>query len=77
MHKKCVTKGEIKFQGYKECLNNNKTIQKPQQKFRSEAHNVFNEIRLHSIALVDNDDKRIQKPDGVISYPYGAGPGRV
>ena len=32
---------------------------------------------MNKIALGDNDDNRIQTPDGVISYPYGIGSGIV
>ena len=60
-------KREIKFQVYKECL-------KSQRKFRSEAHNVFTK-KVNKIVLSANE--RMQTPDGVISYAYGAGPERV
>ena len=66
--KMCVIKREIKFQVYKECL-------KSQRKFRSEAHNVFTK-KVNKIVLSANDE-RMQTPDGVISYAYGAGPERV
>ena len=42
----------------------------------NEAHNVFTK-KVNKIALSANDDKRIQPPNGVISYPYDTGPGRV
>ena len=47
-----------------------------QQRFRCEAYNVFTE-KVNKAALSANGDKRIQMPDGVISYPYGSGPGTV
>ena len=74
--KKCVIKPEIEFQDPKEWLKNNKRILKSQQRFRIEAHNVFTE-KVNKITPKANDDKKIQKPDGVISYLYGPGPGRV
>ena len=46
-----------------------KTTLKFQQRFRSEAHNVFSE-KVSKIALSADDDKRIQAPDGVASYAY-------
>lgn len=35
--KKCVIKWETKFEDYKTCLENNKTILTTQQRFRSDA----------------------------------------
>ena len=55
-------------------LENNKTILKSQQKFRSDAHNVLTE-KVNKIAFSLNDFKRAQVPDGVISYPRGVGLG--
>ena len=44
---------EIKFEDYKNCLENVKTILKLQQRFRIEAHNTFTEkvSKLHSVKL--------------------------
>lgn len=56
--KSCVIKQEIKFQDYKECLEENKTILKSQQRFRVETNNVFTE-KVNKIAISANDDKRI------------------
>ena len=39
-------------------------------------HNVFIE-EVNKIALSSNDNKRLQTFDGIISYPYGANPGKV
>ena len=41
--KKCIIKREIKFKNYKDCLFNNKIITKSQQRFKSQAHNVYTE----------------------------------
>ena len=71
-----MNKREIKFQDYKQCLKNNKTILTSQQRLRREANNVSS-AKVTKIVLVTNDDSRIQTPDGVISYPYGKGPGRL
>ena len=38
--KKCVIKRILKFNDYKNCLLNNEIILKPQQRFKTEAHNV-------------------------------------
>ena len=39
--KKCVIKRILKFNDYKNCLLNNEVILIPQQRFKSEAHNVY------------------------------------
>ena len=70
--KKYVIKREIKFQDYKTRLKNNRTILRTQQRFRSEAHNVFTE-KVNKISLSANGGKRMQKPDGVTTYFYGYG----
>ena len=60
--KKCVIKGRIKFLDYKDCLLNNEIILKSQQRFKSEAHNVYTE-EVKKTALSTNDDKRLQNYD--------------
>ena len=39
--KKCIIKREIMFEHYKDCLFNNKTIIKSQQRFRSDHHSLY------------------------------------
>ena len=41
--KRCVIKKVLKFNDYKDCLLNNEIILKPQQRFKSEAHNKYTE----------------------------------
>ena len=41
--KKCVIKRRLKFNDYKDCFLNNEIILKLQQRFKSEAHNVYTE----------------------------------
>ena len=41
-----------------------------QQRFKSERHNVFNEIIIN-IALSSNDDKRMQSIGSIEIYAYG------
>ena len=53
--KKCVIKRVLKFNDYKDCLLNNEIILKSQQRFKSEAHNVYTE-KINMIALSSNDD---------------------
>ena len=74
--KKCVIKPSIKFNDYKDCLLNNEIILKSQQRFKSEAHNVYSE-EINKIALSSNDDKLLQTFDRITSYSYGAGVGKV
>ena len=59
----------IKFQDYKGCLENNKTKVRLQQILRNEAHNIITE-KVNKIVLSTNDDKRMQTPSGVTTYPY-------
>ena len=68
--KKCVIKRAFKFNGYKDCLLNNESILKSQQRFKTEAHNVYTE-EINKIALTSNDDKRLQTYDRITSYHYG------
>ena len=74
--KKCVMKRRLKFNDYKDCLLNNEIILKSQQRFESEAHNVYTE-EVNKIALSSNDDKRLRTFDRITSYPYGTSVGKV
>ena len=60
----------------KECIKNNKSILKIQQRFESERHNVFTE-GINKIALSSNDDKRMQSIDSIETYTYGTSTGLV
>ena len=68
--KKCVIKKEVMFNNYVECLRENKKILKKQQRFKSDAHNVYTE-EINKIALSFNDNKKLIADDGVTTYPYG------
>ena len=46
-----------KFEDYKKCQQDDKTILKSQQRFKSEAHKVFTED-INKITLSSNDNKR-------------------
>ena len=74
--KKCVIKQRLKFNDYKKCLLNDEIILKSQQRFNSEAHNVYTE-EINKIALNSNDEKRLQTYGTITSYPYGASVGKV
>ena len=54
--KKCVIKQQFKFENYKDCLFNNKTIYRPPQRFKSYYHNMYAEEG-NKIALSSNHDK--------------------
>ena len=66
--KKCVIKRILKFNDYENCLLNKQVILKSQQRFKSEAHNVYTE-EVNRIALSCNDDKRLHT---FTSYPNGS-----
>ena len=68
--KKCVIKQKLMFENYKDCLLNNKTVYKSQERFRSYYHVMYTE-EVNKIALCSNDDKRLQTPDRITAYPYG------
>ena len=53
---------------------NNKAILKSQQRFKSEAHNVYTE-EINKIALSSSDDKRLQTYR-ITSYPYETSAGK-
>ena len=67
--KKGVIKRILKFNDYKNCLLNNEVILESQQRFKSEAYNVYTE-EINKIALSCNDDKRVQTFDRLTSYTY-------
>ena len=60
----------------KNCLLNNEIILKSQQRFKSEAHNVYTE-EINKIVLSINDDKTLQTFDRTTSNPYGTNVGQV
>ena len=55
---------------YKDCLLNNQTVLKSQQRLKNERHDVYTE-EINKITLSRNDDKRLQTCHGITSYPYG------
>ena len=58
------------FENYKDCLFNNKTVYRSQERFKSYYHNVYTE-EVNKIVLSSNDDKRLQTSDKITTYPYG------
>ena len=73
---KCVIKRRLKLNDYKDCLLNKEIILKSQQRFKSEAHNVYTE-EVEKVALSSNDGKRSQTFDRITSYPYETNIGKV
>ena len=57
------------FQNFKDCLLNNKTVYKSQERFKSYNCDVYTD-ELNKIVLSSNDDKRIKTFDGIETYPY-------
>ena len=49
---------------------NGKVILKSKQRFKSNHHKVYTE-EVNNIALISNDDKRLQTFNRVTTYPYG------
>ena len=68
--KKCVIKQKLMFKNHKDCLFNNKTVYRSQERFRSYCHVMYTE-EVNKIAVSCNDDKRLQTFDRVTTYPYG------
>ena len=58
------------FENFKDCLFNNKTVYRSQERFKSYYHDVYTE-EVNKIALSSNDDKRLQTFDRITTYPYG------
>ena len=58
------------FENYKDCLFNNKTAYRSQERIRSYYHVMYTE-EVNKIALSSNDDKRLQTSDKITTYPYG------
>ena len=52
--KKCVIKQKLMFEDYKDCLFNNKTVCRSQERFKSYYHDVHTE-EVNKIALSSND----------------------
>ena len=68
--KKWVIKQKLIFENYKDCLFNNKTIYRSQERFNSYYHVMYTE-EVNKIALNSNDDKRLQTSGKITTYPYG------
>lgn len=58
------------------CMENNNTVMKLQQTFRSEAHNIVKK-NVSKIILSVRDGKGLQNRHEVTSYPYDTGVARI
>ena len=56
--KECITKRELIFKNYKDCLLSDKILLKLQERFKSDYHEVYTE-ELNKNLLNSNDDKRL------------------
>ena len=65
-----MKKKEIMFNKSLECLKEKKKKLRKQQRFKSDAHDVYTE-EINKVALSFNDDKRLISYDGITTYPYG------
>ena len=68
--KKCITKRRLMFGNYADCFFNDKIIVKSQQGLISDHHDVYNK-EINKIALISNDDKRLQTFDKITTYTNG------
>ena len=67
--KKCVIKQKLIFQNYKDCLFNNKTVYRSQERFKS-YYDAMYTGEVNKTALSSTDDKRLQTFDRITTYPY-------
>ena len=66
---KCVIKRILKYDDHKDCQSNDKIILKSQQRFKSDHHNAYTE-QINKIALISNDDKRLQAFDKILNLVF-------
>ena len=67
--KNCAINPKLMFENYKDCLFNNKTVYRSQERFKSYYHGVYTE-EVNKIALSSNDNKILQTSDRIATYPY-------
>ena len=70
MHKKVCNKTKPDVSNYKDCLFNNKTVYRSQERFKSYYYDVYTE-EVTKIELNSDEDKRLQTSDKITTYPYG------
>ena len=67
--KKCVIKRRLIFENHTDCLFNDKTILKSQQRFKNDCHNVYTE-QINKIAQSSNADERLQICDRITTNAF-------
>ena len=67
--KRCVIKQKRMFQNFKNCLFNNKTIYRSQERFKNHNQDVCTE-EVNKLALSNDDNKRLQTFNVIGTYPY-------
>ena len=65
-----VTKNNISFKDYEDCLFKNIQLRHKMNVFRSHGHDVYSE-EINKIALSANDDKRVILKDGIHTLAHG------
>ena len=60
----CVIKQKLMLENYTDCLFNNKTIYRSQDRFKSSYHNMYTEEENKNV-LSSNDDERLQTFDRI------------
>ena len=65
-----MIENQIIFKDYINVLFDKVSLIKSQFGFRSRNHEIYTE-KINKIALSSNDNKRIQRDDGINTYPYG------
>ena len=68
--KKCVVAEGLKFDDYKACLFDDKTICTEQMLFENKKHKVYS-VNKHKTALNRDDDKRLVQADGITTLAQG------
>ena len=65
--KRCVIKQKLMFQNLKNCLFNNETVYRSQQRLKSYNYDVYTK-EVNKIALSSHDDKRLQTFDKIRTW---------
>ena len=68
--KRCGIKQKLMFENYKDFLFNNKTLYRPQERFKSYCHVMYTE-EVNKTALSSNENKRLKLPYKITTCPYG------
>ena len=67
--KNCAIERRLMFENYKDCLFNEKTIFKKQQRFKSYYHDMYTE-EINKVVLSSNDNKRVETFNRITTLPH-------